>query len=298
MAASVALDIPRQIHDDIVILQGQEIIRIRGLLETTEPRLDALQDENEQLRTEHEQTLRELEDLRAQPPPESAIAEESGDQPIRLVSPRTVFLNQAKLPRYNNLQIPAFYVGRSPRKCLKYLKQVRDTKSSQHTLGSDTILGYLRIALFRGGEEEWQHGYNTCFIVRPESRRRRDGAWIATKLVRPQRSVQVISQIYGRWYYLGSYQCTEAVALDSSAYDLLSEQSKRGVLRFMAHGEFKDEARNRILEGEVRLTRIELHRVTFDEMNQRLLVTAGVKRLDEAESDRSRASDDDGDVYD
>lgn len=36
MAASVALDIPRQIHDDIVILQGQEIIRIRGLLETTE----------------------------------------------------------------------------------------------------------------------------------------------------------------------------------------------------------------------------------------------------------------------
>ena len=70
------------------------------------------------------------------------------------------------------------------------------------------------------------------------------------------------------------------------------------MLRFMAQGEFKAEARDKILGGEVRLTRIELHRVGFDETTQRVLVTSGVNRLDEAESDGSRASnDDDGDMY-
>ena len=32
----VTISVPRQIHEDIVLLQGQEIIRIRELLQTSE----------------------------------------------------------------------------------------------------------------------------------------------------------------------------------------------------------------------------------------------------------------------
>lgn len=62
----------------------------------------------------------------------------------------------------------------------------------------------------------------------------------------------------------------------------------------MAHGEFKDEAKEKILQGEVPLTRIELHRVEFDERLQRVLLTAGVKQLTEADSDGSGTG---GDPY-
>lgn len=166
MTEPVALTLPRPIHDDIVILQGQEIIRIRELLLTSEvifqarfeiggilisnhikPRLDALKEENEQLRTEHEQALvsdqinhvqnrplthafcycqKDLEELRAQPQPAAEEPIDEEDKPVRLISPRAAFLNVARLPRYKALQIPAFYLGRSPRRCLKYLKEVGD----------------------------------------------------------------------------------------------------------------------------------------------------------------------------
>lgn len=63
----------------------------------------------------------------------------------------------------------------------------------------------------------------------------------------------------------------------------------------MAHGNFKNEANEKILQGDVRLTRIELHRVAFDEPIQRVLVTAGVKQLTEVQSDGSNASD--GEAY-
>jgi nucleolar pre-ribosomal-associated protein 1 len=36
MEEAIAVNLPRQIHDDIVVLQGQEIIRIRELLQTSE----------------------------------------------------------------------------------------------------------------------------------------------------------------------------------------------------------------------------------------------------------------------
>lgn len=277
----ISISVPRQIHEDIVLLQGQEIIRIRELLQNSEPRIEALQGENERLKTEHEEVVKELEDLRSRPPPEPAAPPEPPKPPIiddivKLVSPRAAFRNAQKLPAYGTFQIPPFYMGRSPAKCLNALKD---------------RVGYLRVVTLRGGEERWLEHYNTCIVVRPDKRRRRDGSWVDTKLLRPHRTVNVVTSIFGRWYYLGTYQCAAVAALKTDVWDELPEKSQRGVLRFMAHNDDRRDAQDGIRRGEVGLHRIELHRVGFDEAVQGVLVAAGKSQADEAgESEGSYGS--------
>lgn len=171
---------------------------------------------------------------------------------------------------------------------------------------SCTRSGYLRIVVLRGGEGQWLEHYSICIVVRPDKRRRRDGSWADTKLLRPHRSVNVVASLFGRWYYLGTYQCAAVATLDTEAWEDLPEkvcaqsgllrmringsQSQRGVLRFMAHNDDRREARDGILQGDVGLHRIELRRVGFDEAVQRALVTAGKKQVEGADSDGSYGS--------
>jgi len=281
----IPISVPRQIHEDIVLLQGQEIIRIRDLLQTSEPRFDALREENERLKTEHEETLKELEDLQSRPPPEPPAPPEPPQPPtideiVKLVSPRAAFRNAQRLPAYGTFQIPAFYIGRSPRRCVNALKD---------------RVGYLRVIIFRAGEERWLEQYSICIVVRPDKRRRRDGSWVDTKLLRPHRSVNVVASLFGRWYYLGTYQCAAVATLGAEVWEDLPEKSQRGVLRFMAHNDDRREARDGILRGDVGLHRIELRRVSFDEAVQDALVAVGKRQVGAADSDGSYGSD--GEAY-
>lgn len=171
--------------------------------------------------------------------------------------------------------------------------------------------GYLRVIVFRGGEEQWLEHYNACIVVRPDKRRRRDGSWADTKLLRPHRSVNVVASLFGRWYYLGMYQCSTVATLGSEVWEDLPEkvcvqlrmlgmitdgvQSQRGVLRFMAHNDDRHEARDGILQGNVGLHRIKLLRVGFDGAVQDALVAAGKRQVGAADSDGSYGSD--GEAY-
>jgi nucleolar pre-ribosomal-associated protein 1 len=169
--------------------------------------------------------------------------------------------------------------------------------------------------VLRGGEEQWTDLYNTCYVIRPDRRRTRDGTWVKTKLLRPHKSVQVISSIFGRWYYLGSYQSVETLDLEPTNYAVLPEkvryyilvsipcrtahtriisQTQRGVLRFIAHGDNRKEARDMITNGEVILRRVSLHRVAFDEAVQSTLLAAGLRQLRGEESEGPFSSEDEG----
>ena len=169
--------------------------------------------------------------------------------------------------------------------------------------------GFLRIVVLRGGEERWEDAYDTCLIIRPNRRQRRDGTWVETKLIRQHRSVQVISNIFGRWYYLGSYQCVEVLDLDLHAFTSQPEkvilfvhrviwvltldlQTQRGILRFMAHGDARTEAREMILRGDATVKTTQLRRVEFNEDVQSALVAAGARQLGDVDSDGSYRSDD------
>ncbi|GJE99427.1 hypothetical protein PsYK624_156890 [Phanerochaete sordida] len=282
----ISISVPRQIHEDIVLLQGQEIIRIRDLLQSSEPRLEALREENERIQAEHEETVKELEELRSRPPPEPPTPPEPPKPPtiddiVKLVSPRAQFRNAQRLPAYGSFQIPAFFVGRSPRRCVNALRN---------------RVGYLRVVVFRGGEERWLDHFSTCIVVRPDKRRRRDGAWVDTKLLRPHRSVNVVASVFGRWYYLGTYQCAAVATLDAESWDDLPEKSQRGVLRFMAHNDDRREARDGILRGDVGLHRIELRRTGFDDAVQDSLVAAGQRQVEVPDTDGSYESE--GGPYD
>ena len=81
--------------------------------------------------------------------------------------------------------------------------------------------GYIRVAVFRGGESELRDRYDTILVARPDKRRKRDGTWADSKISKQQRSVHVIASVFGKWYYLGLYQCQGVERLDPRAYDML-----------------------------------------------------------------------------
>ena len=69
--------------------------------------------------------------------------------------------------------------------------------------------------------------------MRPDKRRRRDGAWVDTKLLRPHRSVNVVASMFGRWYYLGTYQCAAVATLDAESMVAASIGQREGTVVYL-----------------------------------------------------------------
>lgn len=245
---------------NVVALQGSEIIRLKAALADAAQDIIALRNEIKELR--HERSVLE-------------------HTPTDL-----------QQPSYDGETLQPFDAARYGMPPRRYLR------ATLHSLGAPRpSAGLLNV---RDETVRWEDAaYDSFSMIKPESRLAKNGTWQSCGNTKMRGSVEVLGRISGSYYYLGRYEACHDEALAPDEYASLSAQMQDTVLGWTCSKKNRARAQPMLMRGEVPLRRFFLRRESFNRtLYDRLLspapgqilVVAGI-RAEHGESDDEDASE-------
>ncbi|EKM58984.1 uncharacterized protein PHACADRAFT_169454 [Phanerochaete carnosa HHB-10118-sp] len=248
---------------DVVALQGNEIIRLKAALADARQRISTLREE---------------------------IAGLKGNQSVPSVDSKA----GSKPPSYNDITLCPVDDGGLNAAALKHFKNIL---KSLGTPKPSRCVFNARSATVR-----WEDGRFEVFsIIKPESRLLKKGGWSDVHNSKLRGRLEVLGELSGNCYYLGRYQATHNEAVAPNEYPTLPKPMQDAILRWSCSKTHRSSVQLMLTKGELPLRRFFLRRESFDQvLYERLLGTAPSPALALAErsaehgaSDGEEGSDDD-----
>ncbi|GJE99424.1 hypothetical protein PsYK624_156860 [Phanerochaete sordida] len=214
---------------DVVALQGNEIIRLKAALANAQERIICLQAE---------------------------IAEISEEKETPAIKPNTLSHEESGTPSYDGVPLQSFDGARSGRNVEKYLKLTLTSMGCKKPAHRFLRISYDKV--------RWETGFDEFSLVKPEKRKTKWGSWHNCTNRKVRGSLHVIACLASGTFYLGCYQGRGEELLAAGEFTTLPQTVQETVLSWSTSRQHYAKVRTLLERGEVPLRRFVLRRSGFD----------------------------------